>query len=189
MSIARWVLAAAVVAVLGTGPAQAAEVYLNNTKVTGSIRNLAMPKVDVRFDDAGNVYIDAPGYKVEVAPAPTNPPPPGHYYLVVNVRAPGHYNIEVAANGKPVATIPAKSTEYFAELTDKLQVGPNGVLVTFLPTPEAPPVAEMEAVDLMVVKGEQAADRTLTVTRVLGTLKRKTGQRIAEAIPITFELR
>lgn len=192
MSIGRW-LAPGVLLGLSvlssTSPAGAVDVFLNNTKVTGSVKQLAMPKVDVRFDDVGNVYIDAPGYKVEVATPAAPPPPAGHYYLVVNVPAPGHYNIEVAANGKTVASIPAKSPSYFVELTDKLQGGANGMLFTFLPVTDAPAVPEMEAVDVLVGRGETAPDGTLTINRVLGTLKRKTGSRIAEATPLQFELR
>lgn len=189
MSIGRWLAPAVLFGLCLASPAGAVDVFLNNTKVTGSVKGLAMPKVDVRFDDLGNVYIDAPGYKVEVATPPPPPPPPGHYYLVVNVPAPGHYALEVAANGKSVASIPAKSQSYFVELTDKFQGGANGMLFTFLPTPDAPPVPEMEAVDILVGRGETGADGTLTINRVLGTLKRKTGNRIAEAVPMTFELK
>lgn len=171
------------------GLASAVDVYLNQVKVTGSVKQLTMPKVDVRFDEAGNVYIDAPGYKVEVNTPPPPPPPAGRYYLVVNVPAPGHYTIQVSANGKSVAQIPAKSPNYFVEIGPHLQAGPNGMLFTFLPTPDAPPVPEMEAVDVLVGRGEQAPDGTLTITRVLGTLKRKTGARLAEAVPLQFDLR
>lgn len=189
MSIGRWFATPLIAALLTSAHAGAAEVYLNNTKVTGSVKNLAMPKVDVRFDETGNVFIDAPGYRVEVATPPPPPPPPGQYYLVVNVPAPGHYSLEIAANGKAVASVPAKSPNYFVELTDKLQGGVNGMLFTFLPIPDAPETPEMEAVDILIGRGEYAADGTLTINRVLGTLKRKTGSRIAEALPLQFELR
>ena len=169
-------------------PALAADVFLNNTKVTGSVKQLALPKVDVRFDDVGNVYIDAPGYLVEVAAPPPPPAPSGKYYLVVNVPAPGHYAIEVNANGKAVASIPAGSPNYFAELSDKLQTGANGILFTFLPVVDAPAVQETDAIDILVGRGEQTPDGTLTITRVLGTLKRKTGTRLAEAQMVNFEL-
>lgn len=189
MSIGRWLAAPLCATLFASAPAGAAEVYLNNTKVTGSVKNLAMPKVDVRFDDIGNVYIDAPGYKIEVATPPPPPPPPGKYYLVINVPATGHYALEIAANGKTVASVPAKSPNYFVELTDKLQGGANGMLFTFLPVPDAPATPEMEAVDILVGRGDQAPDGTLTINRVLGTFKRKTGSRIAEALPLQFELR
>lgn len=187
MSMWRW-LPAAVFMTLA-GPAHAVDVYLNNTKVTGSVKSLAMPKVDVRFDDQGNVWVDAPGYKVEVATPPAPPAPPGHYYLVVNVAVTGQYALEIAANGKPAASIPARSPEYLVDLTDKVQGGANTILVTFLPQADAPPVAETNAVDILVGRGEQGADGTLTVTKVLGTLKHKTGGHFAEAVPVQFDLR
>jgi hypothetical protein len=40
----------------------------------------------------------------------------------------------------------------------------------------------------MVVRGDLASDGTLTVTRVFGKSTRKTGQRMAEAVTLPFEV-
>jgi hypothetical protein len=60
-------------------PALAGSVYLNGVLVDG-LTNQKFERVQsVRFDEAGNVYIDAPAYKVEVqqsgAPAPVQAAP------------------------------------------------------------------------------------------------------------------
>jgi hypothetical protein len=173
---------------LVTVTAHAADIYINGVKVTGSVKGLSIEKVNVRFDDQGNALIDAPGYKIEVEAPPPPPPPAGKFYIIANVAAPGHYDVDVSANGKPVTRIPAGSTTWLTEVTDKLQAGPNGVLFTFLPKPDAPTVPEMSAIDLMVARADLSADGTLTVTRLLGRVARKTGLRMAEAVPVQFEL-
>lgn len=66
---------------LVAGRASAFDVFINGVKVTGGIRDAAFDKVDVRFDAAGNVLIDAPGYQIQVTETttgtPTNPGAPG----------------------------------------------------------------------------------------------------------------
>ncbi|MFP2907219.1 hypothetical protein ACLESD_19650, partial [Pyxidicoccus sp. 3LFB2] len=70
---------AAVLALLPTG-ALAGSVYLNGVKIDG-VTNQKFEKATVRIDEAGNVFIDAPGYAARVttvtptAPAAPTPPP------------------------------------------------------------------------------------------------------------------
>ncbi|MCA9540906.1 MAG: hypothetical protein KC620_18525, partial [Myxococcales bacterium] len=57
------------------GSASANEIFINGVKVTGGVRGLKFEKVDVQFADNGDVYINAPGYKIEVMAPPPAPPP------------------------------------------------------------------------------------------------------------------
>jgi hypothetical protein len=51
------------------GSALAGGVFLNGTPVDArSLQGVVFEKVNVKVDPMGNVYIDAPGYKIEVAP-------------------------------------------------------------------------------------------------------------------------
>jgi hypothetical protein len=177
---------------LAAGPAGAVEVYVNGIKLTGALKNQTFKGAEVQFDANGDVRISAPGYKIEVeqpgaqqAPAPK---PGKQVWLVVNVPATGHYKTAVQVNGKAVAEIPATSSQYVKEITDGTQPGRNGVLFTFYPQPDAPAGAPVDAVDILVGEGEKAADGTLTISRILGTVKRKSGSPSAEAVPVQFEL-
>jgi hypothetical protein len=179
-------------AMLAAGPAGAVEVYVNGVKLTGVLKNQTFKGTEVQFDANGDIRISAPGYKIEVeqpgaqqAPAPK---PGKQVWLVVNVSAPGHYKTAVQVNGKAVAEIPPSSTQYVKEITDGTQAGPNGMLFTFYPQPDAPAGAPADAVDILVGEGQKAADGTLTISRILGTVKRKSGSPSAEAVPVHFEL-
>ncbi len=68
-------LAAALGSLLFAMPVGAVEVFVNGVKVTGGIRSTGFENVNVRFDENGNVFIDAPGYKIQVAGTPAAPPP------------------------------------------------------------------------------------------------------------------
>jgi len=177
------------------GSALGAEVYINGVKVTGAIKNTELPKVQVRFDAQGNVHIAAPGYKIEVVDPTAHPTPVAataqrpRYWVIVNMTTPGHYAVRVLANGQMVGDVATAQRQYVSEITDKLQLGTNAMLFTFLPTPSAPYVPPTEAVDILVGEGHQDATGTLTIDKVLGTMKRQTGSRSAEARPLHFEIR
>lgn len=174
----------------GAFSAGAVEVFVNGVKVTGSLKDQQFPSAEVRFDAQGNVHIHAPGYNVEVIkPAAAPPPAPAKkVWMVVNVTAPGHYKVAAQANGTAVAEIPASSQQYVKDITEHLKPGANGMLFTFYPQPDAPVTAPVDAVDILIGEGHQAPDGTLTISKVLATVKRKSGRPSAEAVPIRFEL-
>ncbi|MCA9544193.1 MAG: hypothetical protein KC613_07370 [Myxococcales bacterium] len=209
------------VAALWATPAHAVEVFVNGVKVTEALVDTTLDVTQVRFDAKGNVFIEAPGYKIEVAggggpaapvgvgaPAvPTPPvgvPTPGAgaamapaepavtlpaTWLVVNVPVRGHYKLHVTANGQPVADLAPDQPQYVADIASKLQAGANDVTVQFLPVPSAPATATpVEAVTVMVGQGEQGADGTLTISKLLGTVKHTTGRLSAEQHSIKFNV-
>jgi hypothetical protein len=49
------------------GPAAAVDVFVNGVKVTGALRGQTLDVSKVRFAENGDVYVDAPGYNIEVA--------------------------------------------------------------------------------------------------------------------------
>jgi hypothetical protein len=75
----RLLRSTAVAALLALAPmgALAGSVYLNGVKIDG-VTNQKFEKATVRIDEAGNVFIDAPGYAARVTtvtPAPAAPAP------------------------------------------------------------------------------------------------------------------
>jgi len=61
--------------------------------------------------------------------------------------------------------------------------------VTFAPVTGAAKVAPgVDAITVMVGEGSQSADGTLTIKRVLGTVKQPTGRKATETHPVKFEL-
>lgn len=186
---------AAIAGVLAVGlaatPAVAAEVFVNGVKVTGALKGQKLTNVEIQFDAQGDLHVTAPGYKVEVegpGAAPSAPPPGRQVWLIVNVPAPGHYKLAIQANTAPPLEIPPHTSQYVKDVTPSLLPGPNGMLFTFYPQPGAPVGPVRDAVDILVGEGGKAADGTLTISRVLATVKRKTGAPSAEAVPVRFEL-
>lgn len=186
-----------------TKTAAADDVYVNGRKVSGgALKNTVLDNVTVRFDAAGNVYIDAPGYRVEAdaqqksapvgassAPKSATPTTPGRrYWLVVNTAHTGIYKVLIAANGSPVAEIDPNRRQYVVDVTDKLQPGANRIEVTYLPIPGAALTAG-DVSDVMVGLGKTAPDGTLTISRVLATHRQPAGRRSAEAINLGFTLK
>lgn len=74
----RSVLGTGIVALLllAGASAHAGSVYLNGVDIDGAGQPITFKKVNVRVDAKGNVYIDAPGYKVLVQTTPTQPSQP-----------------------------------------------------------------------------------------------------------------
>lgn len=178
------------------------DVYINGVKVTGGVKDVTFPKVDVRFDPSGNIYITAPGYKIEVEkPGGALPPKPNpvaaataaqigqmKYWTVVNVPATGHYKIDLVINGKTVAQIPETSPQFVMDMSDKLILGVNSMQVIVYPMPNAPTVPTTEAVNVIVGEGVKSADGTLEIRKVHGTVRHTTGKRSAESFPISLKL-
>src|SRR5688572_18152345 len=58
--------------------AQAGNLYVNGTLVDArQMPNVTLDKVTVRFDAQGNIFVDAPGYKIQVAGTPQPMPSMG----------------------------------------------------------------------------------------------------------------
>lgn len=180
-----------VLALLVSAPALAVEVYLNGVKVTGALKGQTFENAKVTIDAAGDVRIDAPGYKVELEGAPTAAAPAaatlpaGKYWLFFEAQMPRQYRTEVSVNGKTVLTIPPESPQYIFDIGKHATQGANKVQITFYPTPGASKVAGADAVSILIGEGSQGAGGTLTMGRVIQKLKHPSG-RSAEAYPLTL---
>ncbi len=189
----RWMVMA-LVCLLAPTTANAVEIYFNGVKVTGALRSMDFENANLKFDAQGNLHIDAPGYEIQAPPAAAPPPvaaPPvaKRFWLILDAPTPGQYKVSIKANGQPIVDVPPGSKQYVVELTGKLFAGANAIQVTFLPVVGAARVAPgTDAVNVMVGEGDQAADGTLTIKRVLGTVKQPTGRTGAEQQAVNFQL-
>lgn len=170
-------------------PALAIDVYLNGVKVTGALKGQSFDNAKVSIDAAGNVRIDAPGYKVEVEGAAQAAPAvatltPGKYWLFYEAKMANQYRIEVAVNGKTVLTIPPTSPQYVFDIGAHATQGDNKVQLTFYPVPGATKIIGSEAASMLIGEGSKGVDGTLSITRVIRELKHASG-RPAEAYPLT----
>ncbi len=115
--------------------AHAGSVYLNNVKIDG-VTNQRFEKATVRIDEKGNVFIDAPGYKVQqVEGAPAEGPSTGgvitrHYFLVTEQSAIGmtEYDMDLYVNGKWVRKLRSGEDQIVSEVTKHLVPGKNTIL-------------------------------------------------------------
>lgn len=123
--------------------AQAGNLYVNNTLVDPrSLPNVALDKVNVRFDAQGNIFVDAPGYKIQVqggvAPMPvgaTTAPPAGsgvaaaRWWMVTEDNGTTGHQIEVWVNGQLAQTVTSGQPQKIVDVGRWLRLGANQVLV------------------------------------------------------------
>jgi hypothetical protein len=137
--------------------AMAGNLYINGTFVDSrSIPGVELEEVDVRVDEAGNIYIEAPGYKIEVVdpaggtttPPPSNntvsstggqrttTPPPGasgvaaaRWWLVTEDNGSSGHQIEIWINGKLAQTLRSGDPQKIVDVGPWLQAGPNEILM------------------------------------------------------------
>jgi hypothetical protein len=142
------------VAALGLLPAAAIakSVYLNNIRIDGveGLRNLKLEKVTVRFDDKGDIFIDAPGYQIKMlepgagSPASqstasasdteervANAKLTRRYFLVTEQSALGmtEFDIDVFVNSKWIRKLGNADEQLYTEITRHLVAGKNTVLL------------------------------------------------------------
>lgn len=128
-----------------TTPAHAAKntrVYVNGTDATG-MKDFQFTAVDVRIDSEGNIWIDAPRYRIEVSqPASSQPAAPapeaapvavaaGHHWLVTQDQGSTGQVVEVVINGTSVREIRSGQAQLILDIGPFLKAGSN--VVTFRP--------------------------------------------------------
>ncbi len=122
--------------------AAGAEVYVNGVNVEG-LANQSFEKVNVKLDEKGNVYIEAPGYAVKRVPVEGKEVRPEgsitrRYYLVTEQTQQGatEFDVDVFLNGKYLRTLASNEPQIVAELTRQLKVGKNAVVLQAKKRPE-----------------------------------------------------
>lgn len=126
---------AAIAMALWSTSALAGSTYLNGVKIDG-VTNQKFEKVDVRIDEQGNLFIDAPGYQVrqvEAAPAQGAAAPTlsKKYFLVTEQTVVGmtEYDIDLYVNSKLVRKLRSGDEQIVTEITRHLSPGKNTVLM------------------------------------------------------------
>ncbi len=114
----------------------AGSVFLNGTSIDG-VTNQKFEKANVRIDDKGNVFIDAPGYSVRtVEPGVAPPAAPAatltkKYFLVTEQHTTGlaEFDIDVYVNSKWLRKLKGSEEQIVADITKHLNPGKNAVLL------------------------------------------------------------
>lgn len=138
MRIPRLLTALVLGALLAASPAEAGSVYLNNVNIDG-VTSQKFEKVNVRIDEKGNVFIDAPGYQVravEGAPPKEEPAPAvarvtRRYWLVTEQSVPGmtDFDIDLYVNSRWIRKLKNSEEQIVTEITKHLSPGKNTILL------------------------------------------------------------
>ncbi|MSQ00698.1 MAG: hypothetical protein EXR71_02270 [Myxococcales bacterium] len=133
--------------------AWAGDVYLNGIRAD-VLPVMSMENVTVRFDAQGNIWVDAPTYRVRVstgdATIPSNPasalappPPPaprvqsgvaaGSWWLVTEDNDSVGHDVAVAVNGVSVQRVRSGEGQLILDLGAWLQRGTNTITMTAAP--------------------------------------------------------
>ncbi|MDP2305325.1 MAG: hypothetical protein Q8P18_04790 [Pseudomonadota bacterium] len=142
-----------------SGTALAGSVYINGVRAD-LLPELTVTNATVRFDGQGNVWIDAPGYRVQVvqpaeyssAASPVPSPAPsssservgaGAWWLVTEDNASAGHTIEVVVNGTLVRRIASGEPQLILDIGPFLRSGSNTVVVSALagPMPSGGPLS------------------------------------------------
>lgn len=149
---------------LGLSLAQAAEApvfYVNGVRADG-LRDFNFESVDVRVDEAGNIWVDAPRYKVEVEEDGTSKAsdlkpkvaaggeegapedgqaarvPEGRYWLVSEDHGSTGLVVDVVVNGTLVRKVRSGDPQLILDIGAWLQLGDNAVVVNLSPGRKSP---------------------------------------------------
>jgi hypothetical protein len=122
--------------------ASAATLYVNGVRAE-SLRNQDFKAVDVHVDAEGNVWVEAPNYRITVEDPkssgnPTAKPgegiPTGRYWLVSQDNGSQNHEIEVLVNGVAVQHYKSGDPQVILDLQPYLLRGINTVTFTALPS-------------------------------------------------------
>jgi hypothetical protein len=132
-----------------TSLAMAGDLYVNNVLVDPrSIANVTFEKVTVRVDANGTLFVDAPGYRIELqdpvpqpavtGPRPGGPQPPApaatavtaaRWWLVTEDAGTQGHQIQVFVNGNLAYTFTSGQPQTIVDVHKWLVLGPNKIRV------------------------------------------------------------
>ncbi len=129
----------------------AGSVYINGVRAD-VLPEVTLSNATVRFDAQGNVWIDAPGYRVQVIPpteyarpatpapaAPTEAPaaprvPLGTWWLVTEDNGSTSQVLEILVNGSLVRRVTSGDPQIILDLAPWLKPGANTIVVSPVPS-------------------------------------------------------
>jgi hypothetical protein len=174
--------------VAGSGVAHARDVYLNGVKLERNmiLKNQTFPACEVKFDENGDVFITAKGFKLEVAPAPDDrpekaEPPPAdgkltkRYWLVSKQtkRGAAQYDIDVFVNDVFVKKVRSADDATVLEVTKHVKPGANKVRLIAVKNLGDKRVSSSPVDVLELVLGEgNVGGGTVTIDKPVVTYKR-----------------
>ncbi|HHO49580.1 MAG TPA: hypothetical protein ENK18_01625 [Deltaproteobacteria bacterium] len=115
--------------------AAAGSLYINDTQVRpDSVAGVTLERVTVSFDAQGNILIDAPGYKIQLA-SPTRPAaagpaplvPPATYWLVTEDNGSSGHTVECWINGTLAVTVRSGEPQKILDVGRWLEPGNNEI--------------------------------------------------------------
>lgn len=148
----RVVVAVVASCLLVPGVSLARSVYLNNVKIDNVVlKNMKFDKAAIRFDEKGDLHIDAPGYQIKVVDPGSGGAQSGRtasagngaqsegeaakltrrYFLVTEQTVPGmtDFDIDVYVNAKWIRKLKNKEEQIYTDITKHLVPGKNTVLL------------------------------------------------------------
>lgn len=130
------------------GAALAGTVYINNLPVE-TLPVVEMRNVTVRFDADGNIWIDAPNYRVQQVAPPTYVPgqttasgvPAGRWWLVTDDAGSVGSTVDVMVNGQVVRRVLSGQPQLIMDIGPWLRPGENEISLLIQPgTPAGGPL-------------------------------------------------
>jgi hypothetical protein len=123
------------------GTARAGALYVNGVRADG-LRDFSFTDVDVRVDAEGNVWVDAPKYKVSVADGEAPPPQAGQpvaaatWWLVTEDNGSTGHVVDVYVNGEKVKELRSGESQLILDVSPWMRTGTN--VVAFHARPGTP---------------------------------------------------
>lgn len=112
--------------------------YVNGVRADG-LRSFDFRDVSVRIDESGDIWIDAPNYKIEVTggSAPEDSAAPvetGKWWLVSQDNNSGEHSLQILVNGELAKEIRSGDPQVILDLAPFLKKGENTILINALPS-------------------------------------------------------
>ncbi|MDX9720940.1 MAG: hypothetical protein RBU37_09325 [Myxococcota bacterium] len=181
-------------------PAQASppKVYLNGVDITG-LNNQEFENATIKLDADGNIYIEAPQYRVEVqgpnkdpaaaaAASSTSTAVTGNYFLVANHTPSGgsQFDVDVYVNGVLAKTIKNEEAQVILDISGKLSKGTNTVKLVAKKKAGVSATASTNQLEIFVGKGTSNPTQ-LTIDRQYFTFRVNGSQVSDVSESYTFE--
>jgi hypothetical protein len=199
--LVRLLVTACVLVAAGAGAAHARDVYLNGVKLETNLilKNQTFPACEVKFDDQGNVWITAKGFKIEAKPAETPPEPTtqpaadgklGKRYWLVSTqgkRGSVQYDVEVYVNGTFVKKVQSAQDPVVLEVTKWVKPGENKakLIATKTMGDKRASTSATDTMEIVLGEGLLGAGQ-VTIDKPLVTFKRNASETQGFAQEVIF---